>query len=60
MKKIYNAPTSFCVELRTLKMMSLSLNNTDPITSSNMSDYEQNVKENNPPINDVNVWDDEW
>ena len=41
-------------------MMSLSLNNTDPITSSNMSDYEQNVKENNPPINDVNVWDDEW
>ena len=60
MKKIYNAPTSFCVELRTTNMMALSLNGSESINSGNISDFEQNVKEQNPPINDVNVWDDEW
>ena len=60
MKKIYNAPTSFCVELRTTNMMALSLNGSESITSSNISDFEQNVKENYPPITDKNVWDDEW
>ena len=60
MKKVYNAPTLFCVELCTTKMMALSLNNNNTITSSNSSDFEQNVKENNSTVNDVNLWDKEW
>ena len=57
MKKIYNAPTSFCVELRTLKMMALSLNGSESVTSSNSSDFEQNVKETS---SSGNIWDEEW
>ena len=61
MKKIYNAPTSFCVELRTTNMMALSLmGGGDSVSSSNSSEFEQNVKENYPPISDKNVWDEEW
>lgn len=56
MKKIYNAPTTTCVELRATNMIALSLND-ETITSDNFDDYEQNVKVNS---SNYNLWDDDW
>lgn len=58
MKKIYITPSIFCVKINTRSAMLQSsitkgASNFDPESM----DY---VKEENSPINDVNVWDDEW
>jgi len=58
MKKTYISPKFLTVELRTMNMMALSMNNTEQIDNSNMNDYEQDVK--GISITDKNVWDDEW
>lgn len=57
MKKVYSAPKLLCIELHATNMIALSLDGSESITSSNMSDYEQNVKGNSPSYN---VWDDDW
>ena len=65
MKKTYIAPASLTVQLRgrDALLQSVSGNSIglgyggDTGTSGIIS---ADVKEKNPPINDVNVWDDEW
>ena len=57
MKKKYIAPAILCVELHAKKMMALSLNDYESIDSSNMSEYQQDVKVNSSRYN---VWDDDW
>ena len=57
-KKIYNQPTCFVVQLGTMHMMAESLfvdrSGTNKITDSE----EILVKESN--TTDVNLWDNEW
>jgi len=55
-KKIYNQPTCFVVQLGTMHMMaeSLVISSTNTITSKE----EILVKESNTA--DVNLWDNEW
>ena len=57
MKKKYIAPAVLCVELNATNMIALSLNGEEKVNSSNMGDYEQNVKGN---TSRYNVWDDDW
>ena len=57
MKKIYKAPLTTCMKVHATKMIALSLNESENVTSSNASNYEQNVKVNR---SDYNVWDDDW
>ena len=58
MKQTYISPKFLTVELHTENLMALSMNNTEQINSSNMNDYEQDVK--GISIIDKNVWDEEW
>ena len=47
MNKLYNAPVTVCVKLRATNMIALSLNGSEKVSSSNMSDFEQNARSNN-------------
>ncbi len=58
MNKKYIAPSVFCVELHTTKLMALSTNDSDPITRDNLDNYEQDVK--GFKITNDNLWDNEW
>lgn len=58
MKKTYISPKFLTVELRTMNMMALSMNNTEQINNSNMNDYVQDVK--GTSVTDKSVWDNEW
>ena len=57
MKKIYESPIMHVVILQSGRIL-IGASDTE-FNSSNSSDYDY-VKENYPPINDKNVWDDEW
>ena len=59
MKKTYISPNTLVVELRCKNCIladSLQMFSSTTVEDSNGGW----VKEENPPINDVNVWDDEW
>ena len=58
MKKIYNAPTLICVELRTVNMMATSeysIANISSVTDGSDGDYIDTKG-----FKDVNLWDEEW
>ena len=58
MKKTYINPTFLVVEINCGAICQLLIGSggTDATTGNGVD----LVKEENPPINDVNVWDDEW
>ncbi len=60
MKKIYTAPSTFSIELRTAKMMMLNLSDQKPIDSKNMDDFDQNAREENIDNNRGSIWDNAW
>ena len=45
MKKNYIAPTTICIDLHAANMIAVSLNNTESVNSSNMSNYTQDARE---------------
>ena len=58
MKKTYISPNTLVVELR---CKSCILEGSMQLMNNTVSgDAGGWVKEENPPINDVNVWDEEW
>ena len=62
MKKIYKAPSTFSIELRATKMMALSYTE-ETIDSENISDFDQNAREENTDNDNNNrysVWDNLW
>jgi len=58
MKKTYISPESLLVELRCTQMLaeSVGINSTTTTTGTNGGW----VKEDNSPITDKNIWDEEW
>jgi len=58
MKKIYNQPTCFVVQLGIVNMMAESLTIDKSGSKTISSSSEILVKENN--TTDVNLWDNEW
>lgn len=56
MKKTYIAPKFLLVNISCKKLVATSVN----MYATGADADVVLVKEENPPINDVNVWDDEW
>ena len=57
MKKTYISPEFVAVELRCNQMLAESFGYK---SGTIYNEEDVLVKENNPPISDKSVWDDEW